>query len=320
MKTDAHPNCCNICQNVLTNPKIISSFDTFDEDGKPNIPNTYQEAWCSNCEIYLTATFLGKQCQGWSACRWSDEHVDIAVSSKEMEEMESKVKSYDGYKAKEVKENWGKFKSIIKPSDLVFKLKPLDEDEPDDEPIFVIKRGEYFVGMFTSFLMSTKPSGSLYKGVTPTVSDVCSICQTGLKKINHVMSASVNHADGTPGSPRGIIEGWCPQCEIYLYQSYNGKESSEWSPPSVSPEDLAGEASIDDIKEMETAVTNYIGLMDDDVKKNWMKFKKIKKAGDHVYKINYEGVFDGFVLKRGDLFIGKFSSFPIGHPGWQEEE
>ncbi len=136
---------------------------------------------------------------------------------------------------------------------------------------------------------------------------ICNICGAALTNFERGLNCTPTDAEGKPGIPFARYEAWCPSCEIYLTADFEGKKSDGWFACKIDSESIGSMVSAEEFEEMENKITSHKGIFHELMNEDWVKFKKIKKSSDVLlHRINEDGEKDGFILKRGDFFVGSF--------------
>lgn len=109
---------------------------------------------------------------------------------------------------------------------------------------------------------------------------------------------------------RVIYRAWCPNCEIYLRKTTQGRNEGKWETSHVKHDELQSELSHQEFLEL-TLNVEESALLDDtfQTEKRWNEFISMKKEDDKVYSYiqgNSTTRIKGYVIKRDSFIIGFF--------------
>lgn len=127
------------------------------------------------------------------------------------------------------------------------------------------------------------------------------------------MRAKLHPVAGNPQPDILTYEAFCPECEIYLTKDCKGRYCGPWQLPSVDQNEIVGEISENELHDLKQKM-DTIDIEKDFMKskKNWGKFIAIKKPNDKILRYNVvfeSGIFEGYIIKRGENIIGKFFNY-----------
>jgi hypothetical protein len=115
----------------------------------------------------------------------------------------------------------------------------------------------------------------------------------------------IGHANMGMQPHRHLYKAFCESCQIVLERAITGNQDTGWISSSVDKQDIVGELSNEDIKQVERVLTKYPNLL-----AQWQEFIAQKRETDLVCRFQEEDApYTGFTIKRGDHLIGRFGMF-----------
>ena len=139
---------CDICATSLTDIRVIRRGSLKRTPERPlGGGMSLSEAWCPNCEIFLTKKTFNGEVEDWKSSYISHDELVSEVSNHQQSKLEEDVLFIDSNeKHSTAKERWDKFISMKKETDKLFQY--LRKDQHLTITGYVIKRANHLIGFY----------------------------------------------------------------------------------------------------------------------------------------------------------------------------
>lgn len=139
---------CTICKSELIDEKVHFHSKSYNEDGEKESDIVIYEAWCPNCEIYLTKSTYGRKQESWKTSNLELKDIGEELSNEDFETLKNTIESLDVENDNFflVKSIWDRFIVMKKTTDKIYLYKNSFEKG------YVIIRGNNRIGKFPDLL------------------------------------------------------------------------------------------------------------------------------------------------------------------------